>query len=1031
MHAFTGYIKACLALTFACLLTGGLAALTVNPPHLDLAIWPPAGIGFATLCIYGRRLWPGVWLSSFIVFFPILHQFVTPAPVFESALISAILSSVTALQTVFAVTLVRMWIGSPLRLIHLRDIGLFLLIAGPLQSFPSMVVGTTIVCSYEIHPWSAFGEVAISWWWNEIVGGMLFAIITLTIIGQPRELWRVRRVTVAVPLLLLSGFASIMYVLSRESDDQSVVNSLIRSADLSTALVTTEVERLTSALEAQRNIFGMKHREDADIPSIRARSKSMRRAFPFVNTVALGNAEQRDGRFHATVSASAPSSFLPFEDATLDAEFYSALGESILTGQVVSLYQPGANGLKDARLVLIMAYTLPANQHDGDAPMGFLACQIDPALLVNHRGVSEELRIPNYLTPANLPGPTPRQGTPTVTRSVWIGARPWTVTLVPDKQFLDEHRTNFDRLAVLGAVLISVIATVWLLAMSGRAAAVNEEVAFRTAELAQQVAARELTEAALRASEARLAEAQSIARLGYWEWDPLTGDTYWYGFSDDLLGSRVYGEDEPNLLNLIHPDDRQRFETVARSITGSDKRAQIEFRIQRSDGQERWAHAWLQSTSADGFFVIRGTLQDVTERVLAERDRREFDERIQHTQKLESLGVLAGGIAHDFNNLLTGILGNASLAREAMPPQARIQEYLRPIEQAATHAASLCQQMLAYAGQGVTVRGEIDLNRLILDTGELLKMSASQRVDLVYELDPTQPVLEGDPGQIRQILLNLVSNASEAIGDVNGKVTVVTGRGQPPCPHRHGEGHHCQNLLPGEYVWIEVRDTGCGMPPEVVEKIFEPFYTTKFTGRGLGLSAVHGVARTHGGAVCVTSQQGVGTTFRVYLVAPLVSSPYKTPPVIVHTPLRIPAPISRQSNTRSTDSGLALITDDEPVIRQLGTIALQGLGFEVLAAENGADALRILEEHGHEIQVLVLDMMMPIMDGKETLKTVRQNYPDLPVILMSGYSESDIIGRVSGVGNIGFLQKPFRPSDLVACVRSVTVDHSTSANGLA
>jgi PAS domain S-box-containing protein len=530
---------------------------------------------------------------------------------------------------------------------------------------------------------------------------------------------------------------------------------------------------------------------------------------------------------------------------------------------------------------------------------------------------------------------------------------------------------------------------------------------------------RKRAELALRASEARLAEAQKIARIGSWEWEFATHALWW---SDEMY--RLFGyapgavtPTAETFFAVVHPDDRPLLEAKTKAAAARGEPYVFDFRVLHPGGGERVLHAEgvVVRDAAGRAVSLRGATQDITDRVRAEAERRQFDEQLRQTQKLESLGVLAGGIAHDFNNLLTGILGNASLAREILPGGSETHEFLRPIEHAAAHAASLCQQMLAYAGKGSTVRGALHLNRLIADTADLLRLSASKKSELRFLPGPDLPVLEGDASQIRQVLLNLVSNASEAIGDGAGVIEISTGWSRVPCP-RSGEGHMCGELAPGQYAWIQVRDTGCGMPPEVVRRIFEPFFTTKFTGRGLGLSAVHGIARSHGGAVCVTSTPGAGTTFRVYLGVPAEEPTVRTPQ-IVHTPIRIGHAARRPAPPTNHSSGVAVVADDDPAVRQLVAVALQSLGFEVRAAENGAEAVELVRAGGPAVRVVVLDILMPVMDVREALAEVRAARPDLPVIVMSGYSEPDLARQFADRGVVGFVQKPFRPVDLTACVR--------------
>jgi two-component system, cell cycle sensor histidine kinase and response regulator CckA len=524
--------------------------------------------------------------------------------------------------------------------------------------------------------------------------------------------------------------------------------------------------------------------------------------------------------------------------------------------------------------------------------------------------------------------------------------------------------------------------------------------------------ARKLAEYELLASETRLAAAQRIAGMGNWEWVPADNRVWW---SDNLY--RLVGleprDDAPGFdgfLNFVHPDDREMVRTRMAQADAGTEPYDFDFRIVRTDGELRWWHAEavIERDNLGRPVLWRGTDLDVTERKIAEDARRSLDDRLRQTQKLESLGVLAGGIAHDFNNLLTGVLGNAALARECVPPESELHEFLRPIERAATHAAGLCQQMLAYAGKRPAVRGAFALTPMIEESKELLRLAASRKIDLIFNLEPILPACDGDAAQMRQVLLNLVSNASEAIGDRNGTITIRTGK----CVVRESGGE----LAPGEYVWVEVADTGCGMEPDIAARIFDPFFTTKFTGRGLGLSAVHGIAKMHGGGVTLKTAPGRGTTFRVSLAA-ADAGLLRTPPPVYHTPVEIPPPTPRTLPFAGQE--LAIVADDDVSVRQLAAFTLRGLGFNVIEVESGKAAVDLVQSRGGEVKLVVLDMLMPEMDGREAAARIRGLVAALPIVVMSGYAGADVTKQF-GPGEVSaYVQKPFRPADLTNCVRGV------------
>jgi PAS domain S-box-containing protein len=398
------------------------------------------------------------------------------------------------------------------------------------------------------------------------------------------------------------------------------------------------------------------------------------------------------------------------------------------------------------------------------------------------------------------------------------------------------------------------------------------------------------------------------------------------------------------------------------------------------------------------------TFQDLSAQRRAERDRLALERRMQETQKFESLGVLAGGIAHDFNNLLTGILGNASLARlELQPSQDQADLALGYVEQASLRAAELCKQLLAYAGKGRFLVEPLDLSRLIEETVPLLRASVSKKADLQCHLAPGLPSFQGDANQIRQIVMNLVINASEALGDHPGVINVQTGR-------LHATQEYLQSMAfsdhlePGDYLMLEVSDTGEGMTIETKARIFEPFFTTKFTGRGLGLAAVLGIVHGHKGAIKVYSDRGKGSTFKIVLPA-------------TGDPLRPAVPPPTTSRKSWTGKGIALVVDDERAVRELAVAALVRAGFEVEQAVDGQEGVDRVRLNPQRYTIVLLDLTMPRLDGEEALRRMRALNPQLRVILTSGFNEQAIIDRFAGRGLAGFLPKPFSVDMLLGMVR--------------
>lgn len=391
------------------------------------------------------------------------------------------------------------------------------------------------------------------------------------------------------------------------------------------------------------------------------------------------------------------------------------------------------------------------------------------------------------------------------------------------------------------------------------------------------------------------------------------------------------------------------------------------------------------------------------ERRRAESDRERLKEQVLHAQKLESLGVLAGGIAHDFNNILVGILGNSGLALDELPPGSPARPFIERIEQAAERAADLAGQMLAYSGRGHFMVGSFDLRGLVEEMAGLLNTSISKKAELSFRFGDDVPPIRGDATQIRQVVMNLITNASEALGDAAGTISVEIGVVEADGVDL-ADVWVDKELLAGRYVYLAIADSGCGMDADTQARIFDPFFTTKRTGRGLGMAAVLGIVRGHHGAIKVTSAAGHGSTFIVLL--PVSDEPVDLQPELA-------------GGTARPGRGKILVVDDEDLVREVADAALTRSGFEVLLAGDGLQALAIARQQGHELAAVVLDLTMPHMNGEETFHELRRLFPDLPVILTSGYNEQDVTSRFAEPGPAGFLKKPYRPDDLRRVVTDV------------
>lgn len=448
---------------------------------------------------------------------------------------------------------------------------------------------------------------------------------------------------------------------------------------------------------------------------------------------------------------------------------------------------------------------------------------------------------------------------------------------------------------------------------------------------------------------------------------------------------------------LLHPDDQERTMESWEAGLKSGSAFQIEHRLKNySTGNFRW---YLSSAVPIG--LVEGQVAKWFGTGTDMEDQKQAELAVFHKQKLESLGVLAGGLAHDFNNLLCGILGGASFIADSLSPSDAMQSILSDMIRASERAAHLTRQMLAYAGKGSFLIEQVDLSELIRSTCTLIKGSIPNHVHLSLELLPDLPPVNADSSQMQQVAMNLILNAAESIDESkSGSITVTTDLVKLTAVEIQKTELVTGALAPGCYVVLQVRDNGSGMSEAIRGKIFEPFYTTKFTGRGLGLSAVEGILRTQKGAMEVQSNPDTGSIFRVYLPAAARKKYDRIRPA--------------SSNSATGGKGSILIVDDEEIIRRMLQLNLENGGFSVRVASEGEEALRILQskEEG-PVSLILLDLSMPRYSGKQVIQKMKALNIRIPVLICSGYSEVEALTEFSGLEIAGFIQKPFTARQLV------------------
>jgi two-component system, cell cycle sensor histidine kinase and response regulator CckA len=510
---------------------------------------------------------------------------------------------------------------------------------------------------------------------------------------------------------------------------------------------------------------------------------------------------------------------------------------------------------------------------------------------------------------------------------------------------------------------------------------------------------------ALKASQALLSESQRAAQIGSWELDLATGRLTWTDECFHLYGYPPHSF-TPSLAMFNESaieEDRPRLQAHYEETIASKVFKPFDVRIRRPDGAVRWVHVVGGVLCNDAGVPVRfvGTQMDVTERKQSEQERLELERRLLHAQKLESLGVLASGIAHDFNNLLTAVLGNLELAIMHSQVESPTRPSIEQAVRAAHRAADLTRQILAYSGKARFAVARVNLSALVEENAGLLRASISKLVSIDMRIERNLPLIVGDPSQIQQVIMNLITNASESMEGRPGTITLSTAV----------EDYDAQRLKsslvdelpsPGRFVCLEVSDSGCGMDEATLQRLFDPFFTTKAMGRGLGMSAILGIVRGHKGAIFVDSTVARGTAVRVLFPAEELAHRAALPDVVRDDAASAPSPGATQNGKT------ILVVDDEEIVRTVCSRMLKQLGWSVLIASSGSEAIELLRQRSEELACVILDLSMPHLDGVAVFREMSTIDANLRVILSSGYS-SDVESMQELVqeGRAGFLQKPY------------------------
>lgn len=507
---------------------------------------------------------------------------------------------------------------------------------------------------------------------------------------------------------------------------------------------------------------------------------------------------------------------------------------------------------------------------------------------------------------------------------------------------------------------------------------------------------------------------------GVWDWNILTNDEYFSPRWCEILG---YDPDDPDLSHTytawasrIHPEDRPGVEEAIRAHLEEGAVYDVVYRHRHRTGEYRWQNSRGQAVFEDGRPVrMVGAIRDIHDlrlatearveleaRLLAEQREAQLGLRLQQSQRAESLAVLAGGMAHEFNNLLVGIIGFADLAIMDIDDGVSVRPLVGQIRSAGKRAAELSGQLLAYAGRTKFSSSPVSLNHLIERDAKVLSVSCAARATLRFDAADDLPLVTADPTQLRQALSNIVLNAAESEEGDHTEVSISTGVMHCDQDALDQACVVSNKATPGEFVFVEVVDAGNGIESGVMSRIFEPFFSTKFAGRGLGLAAVRGIVVGHGGAVTVKSEGGQGTSFRVFLPVCEVAAG--------------PSGAVDAGAAKAMRQGVVLVVDDEDSILQIARRLLESAGFTVKTASNGVDGLREFRESASDIVCVVLDLVMPRMDGAAAYREMKTIKPSVPIVLSTGYADSEVVDRVGEDALRSLLKKPYDTAALLAAV---------------
>jgi PAS domain S-box-containing protein len=927
----------------------GLALALVSPSAT--AVWPPSGIALAAVLIFGPRVWPGIFLGAF------LTNELTAGTVATSLLIAA----GNTLEALLGGYLVTRFAGGRATFDHARTIFLFVLLAGFVSTSVSPTIGATTLSFFGFGPWSAYWPTWLTWWLGDASGVMVVTPALLLWKAKPRVRWsRGQWVELFTLVALLVAVGWTVFVVSEYPLGFLCIPICVWAGcrfgqrEAATATCVLSSIAVWGSIQGLGTFAGQ---------SLNEALLLLQTFMAVTSMIGITVGAAVSGRRIAEEQLRRANEDLEWRVRERSKQLESAVDE-LMTSEA---------RLADAQEVAHVG------SWEWKVPEQQLWWSNE---LYRMLGLDRASYRPSYEAFLDLVHPDDRQG---VDRSV--------------QQCLNDGQPfEFERRMFRGDGAVRIIYS------QGRL--IKDEAGQLTRMLGtgQDITERKASEEIVSRSERRL---QTIIDA-----EPACVKLVSLGgmlLDMNRAGLEMVGADDPTqvigrpIIDLVHPDDRSRFLEMHRAAS-SGSPAKSEFRIIGLGGGERWvdSHAVPFETSINGSGTQRAVLSvssDVTE-------RKQLEDQLRQSHKMEAIGLLAGGIAHDFNNLLTAIGGYTEMVLQTLDGNDARRDDLQEVAKAARRAASLTRQLLAVSRRQILQTRVFDLNALVSDIQKLLHRTIGEDIELVLAFDPALEPLRADPSQLEQVVLNLAVNARDAMPK-GGQLRFVTEMVDVDMMAAQGRAP----MRPGRYVRLTITDTGSGMSPEIQQHVFEPFFTTKERnkGTGLGLATVYGIVKQSGGYVSVTSQVGLGTSFEIYL-----------PPVqeAVEPLVRVEESASRKGGTETV-----LLAEDDGAVRRLASMTLSHYGYTVLEARDGEEALQVARsDRRRDIHLLITDVVMPGLSGRDLALQLAAERPEMLVLYTSGYAEA-VTMRAGLEYGVPLLAKPFLPNDLVQRVRE-TLDSS-------